>query len=185
MVGLPTEKLEDLEEMIVLVLKLKELMLQIGRKKGSLGQLTLSVNYFVPKPWTPFQYHPFENTVDLLEKRNFLRHRLGKTANIKLQIDQPEKALKQAMLARGDRRVGAALSCLKKEKNWLRSFVKAGVTPEIYAYRQRLEQEIFPWDIIDHKINKHYLWEEYQRALAGKSTPACNTEKCKRCGVCG
>lgn len=184
MIGLPTETLEDMEELVALTLKVKDRMLEVGRKKGRLSNITLSVNSFVPKPWTPFQYQPFMHVSELKKKIQFLKKKLGRVPNIKLMTDQPDKVLLQAILARGDRRVGEALYKMETDKGWLHNFKQEGITPEFYAYRQRGENEFFPWEIIDHGINKHYLWLEYQRAIKEKFTPPCDTEKCKRCGVC-
>lgn len=184
MIGLPTETIEDLEELVTLTLKVKDRMLKVGRKKGRLSQLTLSVNSFVPKPWTPFQYQPFMNVSELKGKIKFLKKKLGRVPNIKLMTDQPDKVLAQAILSRGDRRVGEALYTMATEKSWLHNFKQAGIDPEFYAYRQRGADEFFPWEIIDHGINKQYLWLEYQRALNEKFTPPCDTGTCKRCGVC-
>jgi radical SAM superfamily enzyme YgiQ (UPF0313 family) len=159
-------------------------MLEVGREKGCLSHLTLSVNSFVPKPWTPFQYHSFANVSELKRKIQFLKKKLGRVPNIKLMTDQPDKVLLQAILARGDRRVGEALYAMETDKSWLDNFRQAGIVPEFYAYRQRDAEEFFPWDIIDHGIKKQYLWLEYQRALNEKFTLPCDTKTCKRCGVC-
>lgn len=184
MIGLPTESLEDLEELVALTLKVKDRMLEVGRKKGRLSNITLSVNSFVPKPWTPFQYQPFMHVSELKRKIQFLKKKLGRVPNIKLMTDQPDKVLLQSILARGDRRVGEALYKMETDKSWLHNFKQAGIAPDFYAYRQRGDNEFFPWEIIDHGINKQYLWLEYQRAIKEKFTPPCDTETCKRCGVC-
>lgn len=185
MIGLPTETQEDLNELVDLVFKIKEKILAIGRSKGRLSNITLSINSFVPKAWTPFQFHPFAPLKELKNKIKFLRQKLANQPNIKVMIDRPENAFFQATLARGDRRVGEVLlSMVHTEKGWRQVFKQQGICPEDYAMRQRGQDELFPWEIIDHGINRQYLWKEYQKALSGKLTSSCDVLKCKRCGVC-
>jgi len=186
MIGLPTETDDDLEEMVSLTRKVKAQMLAIGRDKGKMSNLTLSVNSFVPKAWTPFQFHPFAPLKELKNKIQFLRKQLHTEPNIKITVERPELSFFQAVLARGDRRVGEALLPLAhSERKWRQVFREQGVKPEFYAMRQRGKEELFPWEIVDHGINRQYLWAEYQKAISGKSSPVCDVSQCKRCGVCG
>jgi radical SAM superfamily enzyme YgiQ (UPF0313 family) len=186
MIGLPTEEEEDLEELVALTLRIKEKVLAVGRRRGRLSMMTLSVNSFVPKAWTPFQFHPMDSVASLKGKLKFIRKGLAGQANLRVQAEAPDKAYLQAVLARGDRRLGAALpAVLLSEKNWRQTLKEEGINPDFYAGRQRGEQELFPWEIIDHGLDRRYLWREYQRALAGKQTSACEVEHCRRCGVCG
>jgi hypothetical protein len=69
--------------------------------------------------------------------------------------------------------------------NWSQAMKRVNVNPEFYVYRERGKDELFPWDFIDHGVSRDYLWEEWEKALAGKVTPACDPEHCCRCGVCG
>lgn len=185
MLGLPTETADDLAEMVVLVREVKRELLAVGRPKGRLANITLSVSSFVPKPWTPFQYHPFAALTALKNGLQFLRRELGREPNVRLMADQPAKALFQAMLARGDRRLGLALAeTLRDGRSWQQALTAHDLTPAFYASRQRPRDELFPWEIVDHGIRRDYLWAEYQRALAAKSTPRCEVVRCRRCGVC-
>jgi radical SAM superfamily enzyme YgiQ (UPF0313 family) len=185
MIGLPTEEEEDLEELVALTLRIKEKVLAVGRRRGRLSTMTLSVNSFVPKAWTPFQFHPMDSVASLKGKLKFIRKSLAGQANLRVQAEAPDKAYLQAVLARGDRRLGAALpAVLLSEKNWRQTLKEEGINPDFYAGRQRGEQELFPWEIIDHGLDRRYLWREYQRALAGKRTSPCEIEHCRRCGVC-
>ena len=100
-------------------------------------------------------------------------------------MENPEKALFQAVLARGDRRVGIALlQTVRKAIPWRRALTEESITAEYYTARQREPDEPFPWEIIDHGIKRTYLWSEYRKALQAKTTPPCETSQCKRCGVC-
>jgi hypothetical protein len=106
-------------------------------------------------------------------------------ANTRLVVDQPGNAFYQAVLARGDRKVGLALyAMLQGGQNWRQTMQGCGINPEDYAMRRRGQEELFPWEVIDHGIDRRYLWAEYQKALEEKSTIACDPLQCRRCGVC-
>lgn len=185
MVGLPTETAEDLDEMIELVGEVRAIMNVSGRIRGRLSTLTLSINPFVPKAWTPFQYHPFVEVGVLKKKFKYIRHGLRGVDNLKVMGEKPDNAFMQAVLARGDRRLAPAIiDYAKRGGNWPQIMRKNGLSPEYYATRARGRHELFPWKVIDHGIKPDYLWAEYQRALAGKLTGPCETDKCRRCGVC-
>jgi hypothetical protein len=115
-----------------------------------------------------------------------LRKGVAGMANTRLVVDQPGNAFYQAVLARGDRKVGLALYAMLMQggQNWRQALRSFGIEPEEYAMRQREENELFPWEIIDHGIERRYLWAEYQKALEEKSTIACDPSQCRRCGVC-
>jgi radical SAM superfamily enzyme YgiQ (UPF0313 family) len=185
MIGLPTEEEEDLEELTRLTLLVKEKVLAVGRRRGWLSTITLSINGFVPKAWTPFQFHAMDKVTSLKGKLKFIRKRLAGQANIRLLAESPEKAYLQAVLARGDRRLGAALpAVVRSGKNWRQVLKEEGIDPDFYVGRLRGEHELFPWEIIDHGLDREYLWREYQRGLTARRTPACDIERCRSCGVC-
>lgn len=185
MIGLPTETEDDLAELLLLTDKVRKTLLGVGRETGRLGNITLSVNSFVPKAWTPFQFHGFAPLTALKNSIKFLRKGVAGLANTRLVVDQPGNAFSQAVLARGDRKVGLALyAMLQGGHNWRQALQSCGIDPEDYAMRQRGQEELFPWEIIDHGIDRQYLWAEYQKALEEKSTIACDTAQCRRCGVC-
>jgi radical SAM superfamily enzyme YgiQ (UPF0313 family) len=185
MIGLPTETSADLEEMVDLIKKVKAKMLELGRIRGQLSNLTLSVNCFIPKPWTPFQFHPVDPVATWKQKLKFLRSKIAGEPNIKFNNEKPENAFFQAVLARGDRQVGKALlTMVQNSCTWKQAFKIEHINAEDYVLRKRTLEEVFPWEIIDHGIDRKHLWAEYQKALLGKKTVPCDTEKCKRCGVC-
>ncbi|OGR00287.1 MAG: hypothetical protein A2505_09675 [Deltaproteobacteria bacterium RIFOXYD12_FULL_55_16] len=185
MIGLPTETEADLAELLLLTDKVRQTLLGVGRETGRLGNITLSVNSFVPKAWTPFQFHGFAPLTVLKNSIKFLRQGVAGMANTRLMVDQPGNAFYQAVLARGDRRVGLVLyAMLHSGQNWRQAMQGCGINPEDYAMRQRGQEELFPWEIIDHGLDRRYLWQEYRKALAEKSTIACDTSQCRRCGVC-
>lgn len=200
MIGLPTETEEDLEELVTLVGRLREALLPLGRQRGRMSELTLSVNSFVPKPWTPFQYVSYGGldpeaamrrrdetaaVMALRKKIKYLRRSLSGIANLRIKVDRPERILHQAVFARGDRRLGPVLTDLAVHGlSFGRAMKKNGLSPWCYAIRPRGRDEIFPWDVVDHGINKQFLWQEYRRGLKAVRTEPCDTARCRRCGVC-
>jgi len=188
MIGLPTETEEDLAELVALVGQIQEVMMAIGRPRARVCRLTLSINCFVPKAWTPFQFAGFTPVNRLKAKITFLRRAFASSHHLQLHFDQPDHAFFQAMLARGDRRVGEALLTLQGgDKNWRQAYRQAGVDPDFYAVRQRDQDELLPWEIVDHGLKRSYLWGEYQQALASRSSSPCPINEglgCRRCGVC-
>lgn len=200
MIGLPTETMDDLQEMLELVKKIRKRMLPGGRARGRLCEITLSVNCFAPKPWTPFQFHPFagEELVvgeegnaataikSLKAKIDFLRKGVRSEANVRMNHDKPENVLFQAVLARGDRRLATVLATMAKTgAPWKQAMRKNGLRPETFAIYQYGKDDYFPWNIVDHSIKQEYLWQEYQKGFQARTTIACDTSLCKRCGVCG
>ena len=200
MIGLPTEAEEDLDELAALVRRLRDEILPIGRRRGRVSELTLSVNSFVPKPWTPFQYLPFggldpevalrcrdegKAVLALKQKIKYLRKSLAGVANLQIKADRPERVLLQAVLARGDRRLAPVLRDMAVRGLPLHSALRShGLGAWEYAVRPREGEELLPWEVIDHGISRRYLWQEYCRGLAGKKSSPCDTMRCRRCGVC-
>ena len=188
MIGLPTETEEDLAEMVALVGQIQGVVMAIGRPRARVCRLTLSINCFVPKAWTPFQFAGFTPVNELKAKIKFLRQAFASFHHLQLHFDQPDHAFFQAMLARGDRRVGEALLGLQGgDRNWRQAYRQAGIDPDFYAVRQRDQDELLPWEIVDHGLKRSYLWGEYQQALASRTSSPCainEGEGCRRCGVC-
>ncbi len=186
MVGLPTETREDVEEIVTLVKRIKHRVISSSKGKKKLANLTLSVNSFVPKPFTPFQWVPFLPVKELKERIKIIKKGLKGIANVRVHSDLPKWAYRQAVLARGDRKVALLLMAIHKNGgNWQKALSEVNLNADFYACRTREKDEVLPWDFIDHGVKKEYLWEEYQRALAEKVSPACDVSRCRRCGVCG
>lgn len=184
MIGLPSECDDDLDELVELVGEIKKTIDVIGKARGRLTTIVVSLNSFVPKGATPFQYAPFAGVSVLKKKIKRVSKGLKPLSNVKLNVDKPENAFYQAVLARGDRSVGAALvELVKSGRNWKQVFKSCGIDT-LDVVRERTLDEKFCWDIIDHGMYPEYLWQEYQKSLLGKSTVMCDTSKCKRCGVC-
>jgi len=200
MIGLPSETDGDLQEAVDLVRKIKDRIDPIGRTRGRLTEINISVNCFAPKPWTPFQFHPFGMSfspasgeepdsraavAELKRRQKLLRTGLSTFANVHLQFDKPENVLFQAILARGDRKLAGMLAEMARTGcTWKQAMKRHRLTAEQYAVRSFAQDSWFPWYVIDHGIDHQYLWREYQRALEGKLTKACDISVCRRCGVC-
>lgn len=201
MVGLPTETCEDLQEFLDLLGEIRTRIDAIGKRRGRLTEIYLSVNCFVAKPWTPFQYHPFgmnaslspghTGTLDaslknLKEKIAYLKKGVKKFKNVHFQVDKPENAAFQALLSRGDRRLADVLYTMAQENlSWKRSLRQQGLNIEQYILRGMDNTSYFPWYILDHGIEHDYFWREYLKGLREAPTEPCDTSVCRRCGVCG
>ncbi len=200
MVGLPTETNEDLQEFIDLIGRMKHKIDEIGKRRGRLTEMYLSVNCFVPKPWTPFQYHPF-GVSEVLEKNQtisvkdalerikkkivYLKTGLRGLNNVHFQADKPENALFQAVLSRGDRRLAKVLvDMVAAGLTWKRGLKKNNLSAEQFAICGYDKDSYFPWYIIDQGISTRYLWQEYTKGLQSAITEPCDTKVCRRCGVC-
>ena len=185
MVGLPTETASDVEAIIQLVKKIKHQFLTSSRARKKIGHITVSLNSFVPKPFTPFQWSAMDEVGVLKTKIKKIKNELKKVANLRINSDVPRWAYIQALLSRGDRKVADILSLAHANRgNWAQTLKTVSVNPDFYVYRERNPDERFPWDFIDHGIQKPFLRREYERAMQGLTTPDCEVETCLTCGVC-
>jgi len=185
MVGLPTETMDDVEAIVTLCKKIKHQFLKSSRIKKRMGEITVSLNSFVPKPFTPFQWVKMDDVHLLKEKIKKVKNGLKRVANVRVHADIPRWAYIQALLSRGDRKVAQLLSLVNTNQgNWPKTFKSSPINPDFYILRERSLDELLPWDFIDHGINKSFLKTEYKRALQGKTSPPCPMESCNICGVC-
>ncbi len=187
MIGLPTENGDDLEAIVALAKGIRHHVLSSSRGKTRLGTVTLSVNSFVPKPFTPFQWTGFAGVVELREKAKWIHKALARVPNIRVHFDLPKWAYVQALLSRGDRRVSFFIDKVAQENfSWTRAMRSSPLNPDFWVMRERERDEKFPWEVLDHRIERNYLWEEYGRALQEKESPECLPGgNCRKCGVCG
>ncbi len=187
MIGLPTETPADLQAIVDIAKGIKHHVLSASRGKTRLGTITLSVNSFVPKPFTPFQWTPFAGVRELKDRAKWIQKALRKLPNVRVHFDLPKWAYIQALLSRGDRRVSDILEKVAAEGlSWTRAMRAAPFNPDFWVMRERYEDEKFPWEVIDHGVERSFLWDEYRRALQEKPSPECTPGKnCRRCGVCG
>jgi radical SAM superfamily enzyme YgiQ (UPF0313 family) len=183
LIGLPKESAADVEAICELALQVRDIWLQEGRQRGQIGQVTLSVNPFIPKPFTPLQWAGMDSHKSLKKKIAQLRNRLQKQPHLQLQVESLRSAQLQSVLARGDRRIGACLPGLAQGEPLAEALQRVDRTEEFYSQRVRDDDECFPWEVIDSGVDRGYLQQEYQRALAGQLSSRCFTG-CRRCGIC-
>jgi len=183
MIGLPFEEQEDIEEIVTLAENVKSYMESLGSK----GKLTLSVNPFIPKPFTPFQWLPMHPMKVVESKLKFITSSLKQRKNIEVLVESPKESYIQAILARGDRRLSSVLLEAHKRggSKGLKSAMKeSALTEEHCLYRKRDEyNEILPWSTLDMGLNPSYLVQELEQAKLEKFTSPC-VEGCTRCGIC-
>ena len=181
MIGLPFETFEDVDAIIELAKRIKKYM----EIKKSNGKLTLSINPFIPKPFTPFQWSKMAEKKYLDESLKKIRKEL-KEKNIEIIAESTRETEIQGILSRGDEKIGEIL--LKShEMGGIKKFKQAmkilDVDEKEYLYRERDKDEKFAWDFLDMGFSKKYLYEEYKKAEKMEKTLKC-FENCKRCGVC-
>lgn len=196
MIGLPTEKDEDLDGIIQLALKVLQAGINSKVSKGRL-KVTVSASSFVPKSHTAFQWEPQDTLAELRRKQTYLKERLKKERKISFNWHDPETSFLEAALARGDRRLGAVLErvwklgarfdgwseCFRYDL-WQQAFLETGLEPEFYAYRRHHYEDTLPWDHIEAGVAKKYLIREHQRAMQGLATHDCRSGQCPGCGLC-
>jgi radical SAM superfamily enzyme YgiQ (UPF0313 family) len=167
-IGLPTESMADLEEMIDLVAKIRERVIAAARKNRRLGSILLSVNPFIPKPFTPFQWRGMEDVSSLEKKYTYLRRAVGKMSNVRIQTESLRESYLQALLSRGDRRLAALLVTAGKAGGIKRAARELAIDTDFLVFRTIPLDEILPWDIIDSG-DRERLVEEYDEAFGNRT----------------
>jgi radical SAM superfamily enzyme YgiQ (UPF0313 family) len=184
-IGLPTETREDVKAIIGLVKSIRHHLIKESKGRKRIGRIRLSINCFVPKPFTPFQWFPMDTVDSLKEKQKIIKGGLSGEGGIEIGFDVPKWAYVQTLLSRGDRRVGQMLLTTYTNKgDWKATFRSSDLNPDFFVYRSKDLNEQLPWDFIDHGIKKSFLKEEYHLALKSIESPPCNVGNCTRCGVC-
>lgn len=196
MIGLPTETMEDVYGIADLGIKLIESCRALPNESGKSLRITLSTSCFVPKPFTPFQWEPMDSMEDLMQKQHSLKDRIRKlTKRITYNYHDAKLSMLEAVLARGDRKVGRVIySAWKKGckfdgwddffsfDKWMEAFSEEGIDPKFYANRKREFNEVLPWDHIDMGISKAFLQRECEKAYEGDLTRNCRVG-CSQCGA--
>ena len=186
MVGLPWEEHADVEAIVELTAEIRERMLEVGRKRGRVGRIHPSVNPFVPKPGTPYQWLKMEDPKETDRKLQFLRKAFGKMPNVDAICKSARTGVSQSILALADRRVADALEISCNEGVDLKRGMKAaGLDPAFYLFRERGRDEVLPWDIVDNGVSKQYFLRELDKSRNEALSPHCpEIQGCIRCGVC-
>jgi len=166
LIGLPSETEEDVKGILSLAKRIRHQILSNQRNQKKRWRLVLSVNPFIPKPATPFQWVPLEEVAELKKKLKIIQRGVQGQKGMEMIHDLPKWAYVQALLSRGDRRVGKILMATHRSQgNWSQALRETSINADFYVYRKRDLDEIFPWDFIDHGISKEQLKEEYFTAM--------------------
>ncbi|WP_313128690.1 TIGR03960 family B12-binding radical SAM protein [Anaerocolumna sp.] len=199
MLGLPSENEEDIEGIAVLSDQIAREYYTIPKEQRN-GKVSIvsSTSFFVPKPFTPFQWSRMNTAEEYLEKQQFLRAKFNEQLNrksIKYNWHEAELSVLEGVFARGDRRVSKVIydaykaGCLYdswsehfKYQLWEKAFEDNQIDMAFYNSRERVKEEILPWDFIDAGVTKDFLWREYDRAMNAKVTPNCRMA-CANCGA--
>ncbi|MDH3494576.1 MAG: radical SAM protein [Acidobacteriota bacterium] len=186
MVGLPTETQEDLEEMLVLVERIKNRMLEAGKEFGRAGKIIPSLNGFVPKPNTPLQWDPICSERELKKKIKWSCKNLSKIPNVEVRFMSARIAHEQALFSSGDRRIARVIeSAANTGGNIKQALRDTGLDPQFHTSRQRRFDEYLPWSIVDSGLAFDFLRSEHEKAHQSESSKPCPAvEKCTICGVC-
>ena len=195
MIGLPFENDDDVLAIADLARKVQYKYYQVTGKRGC--KVTCSASFFVPKPYTAFQWFAQDDLENIRRKQFLLKDEIKTIKNVTLNYHDSKTGIIEAVFARGDRKVGKALllawqkgarfdgwsDCFDYER-WLEAFAEAGLDKDFYAARQRGEHEVFPWEHISPGVSRKFLWNEWQKAYAQQLTHDCRRSTCTACGVC-
>ncbi len=199
MLGLPTETEEDMEAIAVLADKVARRYYEIPKdQRNGKCQITASSSFFIPKPFTPFQWAPMLNHEDYIERAAIVKHAFLNQLNkksLRYNWHDAEVSVLEGVFARGDRKIASVIEeayrmgCIYDSwseqfdnDKWMRAFDNTGIEIGFYNLRERGEDEVFPWDFIDIGVTKKFLRREWNRAMKGEVTPNCRMQ-CSGCGV--
>ena len=199
MLGLPTETEEDRKDIARLAEKIAEKYYEIPKdKRMGKCQIVVSTSFFVPKPFTPFQWARMCTKEEFLDRAYVVNHEIKEQLNrksIKYNWHEADVTVLEGILARGDRKVGAVIKkayekgCLfdswsESFRNdlWMEAFEACGIDMDFYTTRERAMDEIFPWDFIEIGVSRAFLEREWKRAMDEKVKPNCR-QSCSGCGA--
>jgi radical SAM superfamily enzyme YgiQ (UPF0313 family) len=171
MIGLPTENDDDLVAIRDLCLELKARMLAHARARGTIGRIAASVNPLVPKPGTAYQWLPMEQPESIERKIKRLRTLTAGIDNVYFSIKSERHSFYQALLSLGDRRVAPAIVAAERNGGqWRSALAETGVDASFYVYRDRSNDAILPWDIIDGGLKAAFYRSEFEKSLRAEWT---------------
>ena len=199
MLGLPTETEEDMKGIAHLAEEIAKKYYEIPKEqRHGRCQIVVSTSFFVPKPFTPFQWAGMFRKEDYLDKAHVVKEEIKAQLNqksIKYNYHEADVTVLEGILARGDRRVADVLENVYRRgaifdawseyfryDAWLEAFKEEGIDPEFYTLRERPLDEIFPWDFISIGVSRKFLEKEWEKAKRGEVTPNCKV-KCSGCGA--
>ena len=186
MVGLPTETQEDLDEIFVLVERIKDRMLEAGKRFGRAGRIIPSLNGFVPKPNTPLQWDAICDEKELKKRIKYVCKGLSRIPNVDVRFMSARIAHEQALFSSGDRTVAKVIDrAAQLDGDIDRALRETGVDVAFQTSRDRNYDEFLPWSIVDSGLSFEFLKTEHEKAREARSSLPCPAvEKCTTCGVC-
>ena len=199
MLGLPTETEEDMREIARLSDRVARRYYEIPKEqRNGKCQITASSSFFVPKPFTPFQWAPMCTAEEYMRRAEIVKEEFHAQLNrksLKYNWHDAQVTVLEGVMARGDRKVGKVieeayrLGCLFdswtesfRNELWIQAFENTGIDPSFYNLRERSEEELFPWDFIDTGVSRSFLRSEWERAVQETVTPNCR-QQCSGCGA--
>lgn len=199
MLGLPTETEEDMRAIPELANEIAARYYEIPKEqRNGKCQITISTSFFVPKPFTPFQWARMYTPEDYIGRARIVNDAVKAQLNrksIKYNWHEADVTVLEGVLARGDRRVGQVILKVYEKggifdawseffdyDRWISSFAECGIDPDFYTMRERSLDEVFPWDFIDTGVTKEFLKREWETAMQESVTPNCRM-RCSGCGV--
>ena len=194
MLGLPTETDEDVVGISEIANEVLHTWREYSPYKNRGVRITVSTSMFIPKPHSPFQWESQVSIEEYMRKVNLLRDSI-KARNVTYNWHDAKTSLIEAVLSRGDRRVGAAIEEVWRNggtldswgeyfdfDRWMKAFETCGIDPWFYANRERSKDELLPWDVIDVGVRKEHLWHEREMAYKSELSPDCR-KQCTGCGA--
>ena len=199
MLGLPTETEEDMREIARLSDRVARRYYEIPKEqRNGKCQITASSSFFVPKPFTPFQWAPMCTAEEYMRRAGIVKEEFHSQLNrksLKYNWHDAQVTVLEGVMARGDRKTGKVveeayrLGCLFDSWTesfhndlWMQAFENTGIDPDFYNLRERGEDELFPWDFIDTGVTREFLRREWENAMKESVTPNCR-QQCSGCGA--
>ncbi len=183
MIGLPFEQDQDIHAIVELTKKIKAVFLKASKKKKKIGTITLSVNPFIPKPGTPFQWAAMENEKVLKLRINIIKQGLKKIANVKVNFESLRKAKINALLSCGDQKTANIIESAQKN-GWPSAIRNNKAYCHSIIYQEKAVDTPLPWDFLDNRVKKEFLAKEFKRARQEKNSASCPMIDCNRCHTC-
>ncbi len=200
MLGLPTEQQEDMEGIALLSEKIAEVYYDTVPKEQRHGkvQIVASSSFFVPKPFTPFQWAKMCTKEEFLDRAYLVKNKFRAMKNfksLKYNWHEADVTVLEGVLARGDRKISAVVEAAYRNgalfdswseefdnSLWMKAFDQCGIDPDFYTVRERGLDEVFPWDFIDAGVSREFLKREWLLAQKGQASPNCR-QRCSGCGA--
>lgn len=184
LIGVPNETPADVTAIADMAKEMRTLLLPHAKRSGKIGRISFTISPMVPKPHTPFQWVAMEPPKTIAKKLEYLKREINSLGSIKVSSASARMAHQEAVLARGDRRLGKVILELANGNSWNNAFRTHGLAPDFYALRKRSFSEINPWDHLDLNVKPQFLQLEHNKHEKGYMTSECDTTVCKKCGAC-